>query len=46
MVNNKVNWQVKFFLPAGYSLGFEHQPDTAEQKQTIKQTLAQLANSK
>lgn len=45
VVHDQDKWQVKFILPAGDILGFEHQPETAEQKQTIKQTLAQLANS-
>ena len=45
VVHDQDKWQVKFILPAGDIFGFEHQPETAEQKQTIKQTLAQLANS-
>ncbi len=45
VVHDQGKWQVKFILPAGDIFGFEHQPETAEQKQIIKQTLAQLANS-
>ncbi|MEJ6498301.1 ZrgA family zinc uptake protein [Pseudoalteromonas lipolytica] len=46
MVHDKDNLQVKFVLPAGDIFGFEHQPQTAEQKQFIKQTLAQLTDYK
>ncbi len=46
VVHDQDKWQVKFILPAGDIFGFEHQPETVEQKQIIKQTLAQLANSK
>ena len=33
VVHDQDKWQVKFILPAGDIFGFEHQPETAEQKQ-------------